>query len=73
MVATLNGLLGFRTDSDCMVTGFSPGAQYTNTRNKEILDKLIKEKVNDVVVLGKLPIIDVLYLKNLTNLDNMNA
>ena len=34
------------------IRGQRRGGRYTDTRNREILDKLIREKVDDVEILG---------------------
>ena len=53
VVGVVGGILGYRKGSSCKPTINAPGAGYTNTRNQKILDNLIREKVNDVEVLGK--------------------
>ena len=46
--------LGWSDECSSQVTsrGQRRGGRYTDTRNREILDKLIREKVDDVEILG---------------------
>ena len=55
VVALHRGALGPESalDGSCRVTDDNPGARYTNTRNREILNELIIKQVNDVEVIGK--------------------
>ena len=51
VVGVAQSLLGLQVTS-CKPSPINPGTAYTNTRNRQILDNLIREKVNDVEVLG---------------------
>ena len=53
VVGVAHGLLGIQDTSSCKPTTAQPGAAYNNIRNRQILDNLIREKVNDVEVLGE--------------------
>ena len=53
VVGVAQSLLGLQVTGSCKPSPINPGTAYTNTRNRQILDNLIREKVNDVEVLGK--------------------
>ena len=62
MVGVFTAWLGFKDKCELPVADppkFRRGGLYTDTRNREILDKLIREKVDDVEVLGAKSMISV--------------